>query len=130
MAMADESMTPPAPQPVRRVLVVDDEDVIRRALVRVLAINGFETRDAADGMTAWGLALSQRFDLLVTDLRMPGLDGMELATRVTQAHPSTRVLIISAYAPIGLSPYLFMPKPFSLEEFMAAVARLFAPHDG
>jgi DNA-binding NtrC family response regulator len=119
----------PAPPQVRRVLVVDDEDTIRRSLVRTLSINGFETRDAGDGMTAWALALSQRFDLLVTDLRMPGLDGMELAARVTQAHPSTKVLVVSAYPPIGMPPYPFMHKPFSMEEFLVSVGRLFAPND-
>ena len=115
----------PAAQTVRRVLVVDDEDTIRRVLVRTLVINGFETRDAADGITAWGLALSQRFDLLVTDLRMPGLDGLELAKRVTQVYAGTKVLLISAYQPIGMPTFAFLQKPFSMTDFMTTVAQLF-----
>ena len=127
--MADEERGPSA-QKVRRVLVVDDEDTIRRVLVRTLVINGFETRDAAEGITAWGLALSQRFDLLVTDLRMPGLDGLELAKRITQVHAGTRVLIISAYPPIGMPSFPFMHKPFSMTDFMTTVAQLFVSAGG
>ena len=112
---------------VRRVLVVDDEEPIRRALIRTLAINGFETREAADGLSAWGLSMSQHFDLLVTDIRMPGLDGMELVNRVTQFNPAIKILLISAYLPIGFpSPHMFMRKPFTQEEFMASV-RLVLP---
>jgi len=126
--LVNDDSTPGRHQQVHRVLVVDDEDGIRRSLVRVLALNGFETRDASDGLSAWGLALSQRFDLVVTDLRMPGLDGMELATRVIQANPRTRILIISAYPPIGMPPYPFMQKPFSMVDFLTTVAQLFLPH--
>lgn len=111
--------------PARRVLVVDDEEVIRRALVHTLVINGFETRDAAEGLTAWALALSQRFDLLVTDLRMPGIDGLELAARVTQAHPGTKVLIVTAYQPVGMPQHPVLMKPFSMEDFLTTVAQLF-----
>ena len=110
---------------MRRVLVVDDEEPVRRALVRSLAINGFDTREAADGMSAWGLAMSQRFDLLITDIRMPGLDGLELVERVRQFTPTIAILLISAYLPIGFPPdYPFLQKPFATEDFLAAVRQL------
>ncbi len=109
----------------RRVLVVDDEESVRRALVRSLATNGFETREAADGQSAWELAASQRFDLIVTDIRIPGFDGLELAERIKQLNPAIAIILISAYLPIGIPPaYRFLLKPFPMEILLAAVREL------
>ena len=83
------------------VLVVDDEPVVLRFIERLLADAGYCVQGASDGLGALELARqwSTPPDLLITDLRMPGLNGYELARRITALYPSVRVLLISAADP-------------------------------
>jgi two-component system, OmpR family, alkaline phosphatase synthesis response regulator PhoP len=121
------SKGPIPPSRVARVLVVDDEqnlvDLVRSYLER----EGFEVLTAADGSTALELARSERPDLLVLDLMLPGIDGMEVCRRMRQ-FSDAYVLMLTARAEeidkiVGLSVGAddYLTKPFSPRELVARV---------
>ena len=79
------------------ILVVDDEVVVREVLGRLVRAAGHEVEDAADGPSALERCRTLRPDLVVTDLQMPDMDGLELAARMREDHPAVKVLAISGY---------------------------------
>ena len=80
------------------VLVVDDERVIADTLSMILSRSGFSTMTAYDGANALGLARNRRPDLLISDVMMPGMTGIELAITVTETIPGCKVLLFSGQA--------------------------------
>jgi DNA-binding NtrC family response regulator len=80
------------------VLVVDDERVIADTLSIILSKSGFSTMTAYDGMSAMKLAMSEPPDLLISDVVMPGMTGIELAITLSQAVPECKVLLFSGQA--------------------------------
>ncbi|MBI3302386.1 MAG: sigma-54-dependent Fis family transcriptional regulator [Deltaproteobacteria bacterium] len=79
------------------ILVVDDERSIRVGLKGLLAKEGHEVSTAESGEEALRLLDSQPFDLVLTDLRMPGLDGIGLLKKIKERHPDTLVVMMTAY---------------------------------
>jgi CheY-like chemotaxis protein len=124
------------PQPTARtVLVVDDQAGIRAIVRRILESKGFTVSDASSGEEALSLLdrRKEAFDLLVTDMRMPGMTGRDLADRVRFRHPSTRILFISGFTDdpsvqSGILPdrARFLSKPFHPDQFIDAVTELLA----
>ena len=121
-----------APKPPRRltredrgtevVLLVEDDESVRALLARALRRRGYTVFDVGNAEAAieWWLHASVRPDLLVTDVVMPGLSGPELARRLTEYHPSLRVLFMSGYTEAAddvrgsyLSGVPFLQKPFT-----------------
>ncbi|MBI4701320.1 MAG: sigma-54-dependent Fis family transcriptional regulator [Deltaproteobacteria bacterium] len=82
------------------VLVVDDEPAVRSFLREALAAEGYDVHEAADGQAALGRIEQRGFQVVVTDLRMPGLDGMELLGRLRAEHPDTEVIVLTAYGSV------------------------------
>src|ERR1700727_2697754 len=80
------------------VLVVDDERVIADSLSIILSKNGFSTRTAYDRASALNLAMTDVPDLLISDVMMPGMTGIELAISLSQAIPKCKVLLFSGQA--------------------------------
>ena len=78
-----------AAQETKRVLVVDDEEGMRLTLAANLELEGYEVVEARDGAHALELAAQQRFTVVVSDVRMSGIDGVELVRRLTAAKPAT-----------------------------------------
>jgi CheY-like chemotaxis protein len=81
----------------RRVLVVDDDAVVGRSISRVLGGGGYQVRETLSGSEALEELRHQRYDLVFTDLRMPGLDGLEVASRVRREHPGLPVVVVTGY---------------------------------
>lgn len=79
------------------VLVVDDEDVVREITRRALESAGYQVLEASNGARALGILMQGGVDAVVTDIRMPGMDGWELAGRVTMMTPRPAVLFMSGY---------------------------------
>ena len=81
------------------VLLVEDEEIVRDLGVRILERLGYRVMQAGNGDAAISLAREyvERIDLLMTDVVMPGMNGRELASRLTRIHPETRVLFTSGY---------------------------------
>ncbi len=121
-----------------RVLVVDDEPRIVNFVSRALSAQGFGVDGAYDGLRALQLARSGRYELVVLDLLLPGLDGESVLRGIIEARPEQRVLVLSALADVeskvrclelGASDYV--AKPFALAELVARVrARIRQPAAG
>jgi two-component system OmpR family response regulator len=118
-----------------RVLVVDDEPRIVSFVSRALEAEGLGVDAAYDGTQGLELAIARQYDLVVLDLLLPRMDGMEVLRRILDARPEQRVLVLSAVSEVdsrvtcldlGASDYL--PKPFAIAELVARVrARLRQP---
>ncbi|MBL8920215.1 MAG: response regulator [Myxococcaceae bacterium] len=107
----------------RRVLVVDDEPAIRRAACRILEAAGCETVEAVDGADAVARFKGGGFDVLLSDVRMPGLTGHEVAKAVRELAPATRIVLMSGYTEEAPSPLAdaFLPKPFTPDDLVTVV---------
>jgi len=107
-------------------LIVDDEPAILRLVAMVLTELGFETLTARDAETAAELLKSSKPDLIVTDVRLPGMDGVELARRIKASRrlKKTPVLLMSAYSePSQHNGDGFIAKPFDISELEEAFSR-------
>ena len=111
-----------------KILVVDDEPLIVRSLARLARSEGFSPTVAYDGLQAWRLFEDspQTWDMLITDIRMPGLDGVSLARRVRDSGSALPVVFISGHGQSpdvdALSPAIFLPKPFSRQQLREIMA--------
>jgi DNA-binding response OmpR family regulator len=111
-----------------RILLVEDEAALRSIAARAFRSEEYEVIEAPDGLQAWKLAKESRFDLLITDSRMPHLSGTQLAVLVRELHPTMPILRISGSQDPRAEP---MPssmatlfKPFSPDDLVAAVRSL------
>ncbi len=113
-----------------RVLVVDDDPGVRYTLREILVSEGLLVDEAADGAEALARFAAQPVPLVVTDLRMPGVDGMELLRRLAAHSPAPRVVVITAHGSerqaveaMKAGAYDYFKKPFENEELLAVVRR-------
>jgi len=127
------SSTPPAPAPLAHILVVDDDESIRVAMVRFLKRCGYDVQSAGSGSDALHLFASHRFDAMICDVRMPGLSGPELLPRVLKQDPNLAVLMLSAMndAPTAANALAggaidYLVKPIELRALQDAVIRALA----
>jgi CheY-like chemotaxis protein len=81
-----------------RILVAEDDEAVRTFVTRALEQRGFQVTAANDGLQALECLKEGPFDLLVTDIVMPGLDGIGLALKVTRDHPDLPVLLMTGYS--------------------------------
>lgn len=114
-----------------RLLLVEDKDSFRRLLVQALAEGPWEVTAVADPESALVALQDRSFELLVTDLRLPGFNGLELLRRAKRLQPALRVLLMSAFGePQDIVEAMragaddFLPKPFDLDQFSAVLERL------
>jgi CheY-like chemotaxis protein len=112
------------------VLVVDDDAPLRNALARELRANGYESAPASGYDEAMQRLSEHRYDVLLTDLRMAGRDGLQLITALAQSFPATRPILMSAYATardseraLDLGAVRVLCKPFDSSEMLQAVER-------
>ena len=115
---------------VSRVMVVDDEPDMVENCVRILKKAGYQCLTATDPRRALAQLESERPDLLLTDLKMPGMDGMELLRRARELDPALPVILITAFATIESAveaikegAFDYLPKNFSVEQLRLAVER-------
>jgi two-component system, OmpR family, response regulator MprA len=109
------------------VLVVDDEPTIRETVASLLAEEGCRVRLAVDGLEAIEAIEAEAVDLIVSDVRMPRLDGVSLVQSLRRRGNRTPVVLISAVyaaADVDLPVTRFVPKPFDLEDLLDAVTAL------
>jgi two-component system response regulator PilR (NtrC family) len=115
------------------ILIVDDEDIIRESLSFILTKEGYRVREAANGRIATEILKAESFDLVLTDLEMPEMKGIELLEHVTRSAPETPVVIITAYGSIdtaiaalrkGAVDYIL--KPVEFDELLVKIGRLLA----
>jgi CheY-like chemotaxis protein len=122
--MPEASPDPQQPARKTRILVVEDHAPTRLAMSRLIRQTGADVITARDGEEALGYLLTQRFDVLLTDLRMPVMDGLELmqhAMKLPESHRPARVIAISGeYEASALrgAPVAFLAKPFNLDALL------------
>ena len=113
-----------------RILVVDDEEIIRNLLQDTLSKTGYKTKTAKDGQEAIELIENEPFEIIITDLKMPGMNGVELLQHVQKINPDICILIITAYGTVEssvnamkLGAYDYICKPFELEEMKVIIEK-------
>jgi DNA-binding response OmpR family regulator len=116
---------------IRPILIVDDEKNIRLTLSQALETLGGEIDAAANGEEALSKLKEREFGLILLDIRMPGMDGMEVLRQVREIRPDIRVIMITAYGTIEsaveamkLGAVDFLQKPFDPEEIRELVSRV------
>ncbi len=114
------------------ILVVDDERYVRDLLERVLSRKEYVVETAEGGEAALARLETQRYDLVLTDVVMPGIDGFELLRRVKSLYPTTKVIVLTGYArKQSISDFLlygadeYLSKPFQVQALLEAVDRAF-----
>ena len=113
-----------------RLLVVDDEPIVGKRLKQVFGKIGFEIETYTDSAAALAAIAEKPFDIVVTDLKMEGIDGIEVLKRVRTMNPKTRVIIITGYASPDTAEleqqegvFAFLAKPFRLDELKQVIYR-------
>lgn len=115
-----------------KILVVDDEQIIRESVSYILKKEGYTVSEANDGRVAYDKLVVEPFDLVITDLEMPEMKGIELLQKIMQMNPETSVIIITAYGSLetaisalrsGACDYIL--KPIEFDELLVKIHRLF-----
>ena len=123
-------VTPNSTPKTKNLLIADDEPNIRRVLQAIFVKDGYEVQVAENGIKALEWAATHPVDVLITDLIMPDMNGVELIQKIKQRHPAAVAVVITAYATIktcvdamryGASDYI--TKPFDMDEIRAVVKR-------
>jgi DNA-binding NtrC family response regulator len=119
-----------------RILIVDDEEIVRESLSGWLGKDGYTIGTAPDGPTALRMMDGQTWSILLVDLKMPGMDGLELLRRVKEKRPETAVVIMTAYATVDTAvnamkagAFDYIVKPFDPEEVSLMVEKIVAQQD-
>jgi two-component system cell cycle response regulator CpdR len=116
-----------------RILLAEDDDDMRRFLARALERAGHEVSAFAEGASAFEGLKAAVFDLLLTDIVMPEMDGIELARRAAAQDPDLKIMFITGFAAVALHPDSQAPKdakilskPFHLRDLVSEIDRLVA----
>jgi two-component system cell cycle response regulator CpdR len=118
-----------------KILLAEDDDSMRVYLARALEKVGYDVKSVDRGTAALPLLEAESFDLLLTDIVMPEMDGIELAQRAAVIAPDMRVMFITGFAAVALKAGSTAPtakvlsKPFHLRDLVAEVDRLFQSED-
>ncbi|WP_034991972.1 cell cycle two-component system response regulator CpdR [Beijerinckia mobilis] len=116
-----------------KILLAEDDNDMRRFLTKALQNAGFEVSSFDNGLAAYNRLREEPFELLLTDIVMPEMDGIELAKRATELDPDIKVMFITGFAAVALNSDSQAPKqakvlskPFHLRDLVNEVQRLLA----
>lgn len=111
-----------------KVLIVDDQNGIRILLMEVFSSEGYETYQAANGKIALDIVRKQEPDLVLLDMKIPGMDGLEILKHIKQMNPDIKVIMMTAYGELDmikeatdLGALMHFTKPFDIDEMRLAV---------
>jgi len=114
----------------KHILVTDDEDSVREFVERALNYAGYAVTTAVNGQHALEKLQEQKFDLLLTDIVMPELDGIALALKATKDYPDMKILMMSGYANqrqrahnLDVLAHEVISKPFTLDEITSKIEK-------
>ncbi len=120
-------------EPMVKILLAEDDNDMRRFLVKALQNAGYAVVSFDNGLEAYNRLREEPFELLLTDIVMPEMDGIELARRATELDPDIKVMFITGFAAVALNPDNQAPrqakvlsKPFHLRDLVNEVTRLLA----
>ena len=116
-----------------KIILAEDDDDMRRFLVKALEKAGHQVKSFGEGASAFEEIKQTTFDLLLTDIVMPEMDGIELARRAAELDPSLKIMFITGFAAVALHPDSKAPKdakvlskPFHLRDLVTEVERMLA----
>jgi two-component system cell cycle response regulator CpdR len=129
----DDARSAMTERPAAKILLAEDDNDMRRFLVKALQGAGFSVTSFDNGLSAYDQLRVEPFELLLTDIVMPEMDGIELARRATELDPEIKVMFITGFAAVALNPDNQAPsqakilsKPFHLRDLVNEVQRLLA----
>jgi len=118
---------------MHRILLAEDDEDMRKFLVKALQNAGYEVVSFANGMEAYDRLKEEPFTLLLTDIVMPEMDGIELARRAADLDPDLKIMFITGFAAVALNPDSQAPKdakvlskPFHLKDLVGEIERMLA----
>ncbi|MBI2317191.1 MAG: sigma-54-dependent Fis family transcriptional regulator, partial [Betaproteobacteria bacterium] len=113
-----------------RILVVDDEEIVIRSCLRILGEGGYEVEAVRSGREALEKIEETPYDVLILDIMMPGMDGLEVLQRVKETHPDIDIIMVTGLSQIEtavrsmkLGAFDYLPKPFNPDELKLVVGR-------
>ncbi len=116
-----------------RILVLDDEEIVRVSCKKCLIPEGYDVDVAANGVEGLAMTENNRYDVILTDLKMPDMDGMEFLAKVKERHPDTKVIMITGYSTVEhavkamrMGAYNYIEKPFTPDALIDAVKEAMA----
>ncbi len=116
----------------KRILIVDDEEIVVRSCLRILATEEYDIAVASNGLEALAKINDEDFDMVILDIMMPKMNGIEVLQRVKESHPDIDVIMITglneidtAVKAMKLGAFDYLPKPFNPEELELVVKRAF-----
>lgn len=116
-----------------RILVLDDEEIVRVSCKKCLIPEGYDVDVAANGVEGLSMTENNRYDVILTDLKMPDMDGMEFLVKVKERHPDTKVIMITGYSTVEhavkamrIGAYNYIEKPFTPDALIEAVKEAMA----
>ena len=111
-----------------RVLIIDDEDIVRVSCQRILVPEGYEVKSTKSAAEGFGLLAQDPVDVVLTDLKMPDIDGMQVLKRVKEEWPDIEVIMITGYQTITtaveaikLGAFDYIEKPFTPSAIVEAI---------
>jgi len=118
-------------QEINKILIVDDEENTRIGLTKLLAHEGYEVASVADGQEALGFLRRQKVQLVISDINMPGMNGLSFLRELVRNFPSTHVIMITAYGEVesyleamNLGAFEYIHKPVRLEEIKSVMEKI------
>ena len=121
----------PRARSVQRILLAEDDEDMRRFLVKALEKAGYDVIAFANGLEAYERLKEEPFTLLLTDIVMPEMDGIELARKASELDPELKIMFITGFAAVALNPDNQAPKdakilskPFHLRDLVDQVERM------
>ena len=114
-----------------RIIIAEDEDISRKHLLNALTREGYEAVGTKNGREALARIESEHFDVLITDIKMPEMDGIQLLERVKEKYPAIEVLVITGFGSVDSAvdamkkgAYEYITKPFNLDELILKVKNI------
>jgi two-component system, response regulator, stage 0 sporulation protein F len=120
----------------KKILIVDDEENARFGLSKLLAQEGYETESVANGFEALDVLRSRKIDLVISDLRMPEMNGLSFLREINRNYPSIHVIMVTAHGgvesyleAINLGAYEYLHKPVKLDELKSVMNKIFVDYE-
>ncbi|OIP66048.1 MAG: response regulator, partial [Nitrospirae bacterium CG_4_9_14_3_um_filter_53_35] len=115
----------------KSILIVDDEIHVREGLSEILQQEGFYVETASDGKEAISLSLNKRFDLMISDIKMPEIDGLQLLDEIQKVNPQIRVIMVTAFGDVQtylksmqLGAHEYINKPIRIQELKRVISTI------